>query len=133
MILFIVSLLFYTNISVGNPGIDESYPYSEYFYACVSGRYFNGLGYVSSSHPVSECIDKCSKRYILVKMTNLFCSSKIESKIIGHRCSAFLLLFLILTKRGHAVWDVLVEIMTHLPMLQCWIQRYTARTTLLKE
>jgi len=40
-------------------GIDESYPYSEYYYGCISGRYFGDLGFVSDDHPVSECLDKC--------------------------------------------------------------------------
>ena len=31
----------------------------DFFYACIGGRFFDGLGFVSSIHPVSECIAKC--------------------------------------------------------------------------
>ena len=59
LFLSIQLLLFLGTESFG--GIDESYPYSEYYYGCISGRYFGDLGFVSDQHPVSECIDKCQE------------------------------------------------------------------------
>ena len=55
----LVFILAFVAFSVCHPGIDESYPYSDFFYACIGGRFFDGLGFVSSIHPVSECIAKC--------------------------------------------------------------------------
>ena len=45
-----------------SPSIDSSYPYSDYFYSCTEGRYSGWLDYVSSQHPISECIAKCSNK-----------------------------------------------------------------------
>ena len=62
MMLRFFAFLVFLAITYSHPGIDDSYPYSDYYFACISGRYFGGLGFVSSSHPVSECVATCSGR-----------------------------------------------------------------------
>merc|ERR1712013_416923 len=62
MMLRFFAFLVFLAITYSHPGIDESYPYSDYYFACISGRYWGGLGFVSSSHPESECVAKCSGR-----------------------------------------------------------------------